>query len=195
MLYTHNWHGKNVQNLMIMAHGSIVNRRSAAGMFRRAFGKYQITTPAWTTLFFYAPHGTITSAWRDFYLVGKYPPIEAYLPGEKVYNYDLWYDSDFTTPELVSFYLCKSRPPTDPNLSHHPFRVFDILTTPTRLSHSVSLEAVLKLLYQTGRIYPRIHCSFFYRYEEGAAVRHYTPGYHNAISESWVMVNREDFPP
>ena len=192
-LYTHNWHGENVQNLIIMAHGTIVNRRSAQGIFRRIFRKYQFTTPSWTTLFFYAPHGTVVRSWHDYYLVGKYPPLEAYLPGEKVFNYDLHYDSEYTNPGLIRTYLKKSRPLDDPDLSHHPFRVFDILTTPTWLFRSVTLETVLELLYQTGHTYPRIHCSFC-RYEKGTAEREYRPGYHN-ISDSWVMVDREDLPP
>ncbi|UYM16515.1 putative adhesin [Endozoicomonas euniceicola] len=192
-LYRHNWHGENVQNLIIMAHGQIVNRRSATGIFRRLFRKYQTTTPPWTTLFFYAPHGTVTRSWHDYYMVGKYPPLEAYLPGEKVYNYDLSYDSQYTSPGLISTYLRNSRPLDDPDLSHHPFRVFDVLTTPTRILCSISLETILKLLYQTGHVYPRIHCSFC-RYEKGTPERDYRPGYRDP-SDSWIMVNREDLLP
>ena len=191
-LYTHNWHGENVQNLLIMAHGRIANRRSAEGIFRRVLRKYQITTPPWTTLFFYTPHGTLARSWHDYYLIGKYPPLEAYLPGEKVYNYGLGYDLEYTNSGLIDYYLHESRPVTDPNLSLHPFRVFDILT-PTRVFPPVSLNTVLKALYQTGHIYPRIHCSFC-RYEKGTVKREYRPGYHNS-SEPWVMVNRENLPP
>ena len=127
------------------------------------------------------------------------------MPGEKVINYDLKHISardPLPTSQGISEYLRDSRPVSEPNLSQHPFRVFDIVTTQPCFFDGTTLREVLDVLYRTGHLYPRIHCPFC-RHERGTKRHLYLPGYHNPVeswemvdreglSESWVMVNRED---
>ena len=181
-LFTFNWHGDNVQNLLILAHGAVVQPCSIDGIARRITGVHRFAVPLWTTLFFYAPHGYVLLVNAEDVMTGKEPPLEAILPGEMVINYDLGFEDEqypLGTDQDIEIFLFNSRCNFSCSyFSQHPFRVYDIITTePSDLS-GTSLKKLLDTLYRTGHIYPRIHCTFC-RWEYQTAMRFYRPGYHN----------------
>ena len=170
-----NWHRGNVQNLIIAAHGGI--KKSNALKVRR-----HITIPAWTTLFFYAPAGFVlfTKDGLSKLMRGKYPPLEAVLPNEKIPNYELFFDSKEDSLKDAAIYmnLINSRYDFTPSFTRHPFRIYDVVTTEPSGPKGISLKEVLNVLYRTGLTYPQIHC-LFCRSIYGAERRDYSPGYHN----------------
>ena len=138
-LFTFNWHGDNVQNLLILAHGAVVQPCSIDGIARRITGVHRFAVPLWTTLFFYAPHGYVLLVNAEDVMTGKEPPLEAILPGEMVINYDLGFEDEqypLGTDQDIEIFLFNSRCNFSCSyFSQHPFRVYDIITTePSDLS-------------------------------------------------------------
>ena len=179
--------GGNAQNLLIAAHGGAPPSHSCTGIARTLTRVHRFKIPPWTTLYFYAPHGTVTNAEFEPYIKWKYPPLEAFMPGETVINYDLVHVDDdgfvCTTDKEVRNLLFTNRCHSAHLNTHHPFRFLDIVTTAPSYPAQITLKEVLAVLFRTGRIYPRIHC-IFCRYELGRPENDYTPGYHNITPSS-----------
>lgn len=117
--------------------------------------------------------------------MGKHPPIEAALPGEKVVNYFLKYGSvrnPLGTDKDMERNLFRARYNEDPSFSEHPFRVFDILTAEPSDPQGIHLKDLLDTLHRAGHVYPRIHCSFCRNELGSPRQRAYRPGYHNQPS-------------
>ena len=190
-LFTFDEYGDNVQNLLILAHGIVVQPNSLSGIARRITGTLSFAVPIWTTLFFYAPHGyVLTTPNIEDFMTGVFPPLEACLPGETVTNYELYFKNTqypLATDMVIEMYLAISRSsPFCPYFSQHPFRVYDIITTEPSDPKGSCLRELLDTLYRTGHIYPRVHCAFC-RSEYFTADRIYKPGYHNPpFSQSQV---------
>lgn len=185
-LYSSELFGGKAQNLLIAAHAGVWKKHSFMGITRSVMRIHRFKIPHWTTLFFYAPHGTATSTELEPYMKWKYPPLEAAMPGETVVNYDLGhvaggqaYTADQQVKGLLTVNRCHSA-----HLSiHHPFRFLDILTTEPCAPAETSLQKMLDVLLRTGHTYPRIHCSFC-RHKYGTPEKEYTPGYHNITPSS-----------
>ena len=186
-LYTWEIYGGNIQqNLLIAAHGAVWRSRSFMGVARSIAKVHCFKIPPWATLYFYAPHGTATSTGLEPYMKWKYPPLEAVMPGETVINYDLGHVESglpFTTDQRVNNHLITNRCHSAGRSIDHPFRFLDIATTEPSGPANTTLKEVLTVLFRTGRIYPRIHCTFC-RQEYGRPKNEYTPGYDNIIPSS-----------
>ncbi|MCW7551980.1 hypothetical protein NX722_04855 [Endozoicomonas gorgoniicola] len=185
-LYTSELFDGNAQNLLIAAHGGVWGSRSCMAFARFITGVHRFKIPLWTTLYFYAPHGTATNTELEPYMKWKYPPLEAVMPGESVINYDLGHVVDgmpYTTDQQVKNHLTANRCHSAGLSIHHPFRFLDIVTTEPSGPADTTLKEVLAILSRTGRIYPRIHCTFC-RHEYGTPEIEYTPGYHNITPSS-----------
>ncbi|UYM16583.1 putative adhesin [Endozoicomonas euniceicola] len=185
-LYSSELFGGNSQSLLIAAHGGVWHSRSFMAVARSIARVHRFKIPPWTTLYFYAPHGTATSTRLEPYMKWKYPPLEAVMPGESVINYDLGHlvsGLPYTTDQQVRNHLITNRCHSASLSIHHPFRFLDIATTEPSGSANTTLKEVLGVLSRAGRIYPRIHCTFC-RHEYGRPKNEYTPGYHNITPSS-----------
>ena len=189
-LFTCEKHGSNVQNLLLLAHSAVPHPWSRSGILRRIAGTHSFTTPIWTTLYFYTPHGydMIIPKYDDSgiykldgFMLGEFPPLEAILPGETVLNYTLVYQVPFPRDEHMYRYLNTSR--FNPGCSYfdqHPFRIYDIIIPAPNALVCTCLKELLDTLYTTGHVYPRIHCVFC-RYVSGTEGKKYVLGYHNPL--------------
>lgn len=121
--------------------------------------------PAWASLFFYAPSGSVLHCSNLKLMKGEYLPIELRMPGEKVIDYQLEHFSEieWANEKAYKDLFVKSRVPKYTNPDRHPSRFYDILSLePSRRSFRVmTLHEVINLLYESGyQYYSRIHCSF-----------------------------------
>ena len=185
-LYSSELFDGNAQNLLIATHGGVWKKRSFRGVARSVMRIHRLKIPHWTTLFFYAPHGTTISTKLERYMKWRYPPLEAVMPGETVINYDLRHvegGQAFTTDQQVKTLITLNRCYAAHLDIHHPFRFLDILTAEPCAPAEISLKEVLNVLLRAGCIYPRIHCTFC-RHEYGTPEEEYTPGYQNITPSS-----------
>ncbi|MCW7555603.1 hypothetical protein NX722_23855 [Endozoicomonas gorgoniicola] len=158
--------GEKVQNLIIYSHGKF--RLKEPGVLSKSD---LIFVPEETSLYFYAPHGSILYTRLCDAIVGQFDPLEIYTQGQKVANYSLSPEEEVATPTYVKKLIAEHRVMLGKKIKTHPLRRFDVVQPISR----IKLDQLIQTLQWTDNLYPRIHCLFCRRSAHSMHQREYNP--------------------
>ena len=151
-LYTCKSGNRKVESIFIYCHGYYAAKRPGS------LTRMDITlVPPGVWLYFYVPHGSVLITSLGEAMAGEYDPLETYMPGQKVANYELSpLDGMFADEGFIKRVILRDRLRPSKKAKRNPLREFDVVQP----KWEMRLGKLIDMLQCTDNLYPRIHCLF-----------------------------------